>query len=80
MSQKFLDKIKLTTPSYPPPSRGRNLLALQIIPLPWWEGQGEGDITDYGNLFMGHETIKVVLNALPKRGRNEDPGKGLEVW
>jgi len=38
LSQKFLDKIQFTTPSYPPPSRGRNLSALRIFPLPWWEG------------------------------------------
>jgi hypothetical protein len=59
VSQKFLNKVRPATPTYPPPSRGREVFGLRVVPLPWWEGLGEGGL---GNLFEGfvrHDTSVI---------------------
>jgi hypothetical protein len=50
--QKSFRKVRSVTPTCPPPSRGREILAFRAVPLPWWEGLGEGVHTEVKTTWM----------------------------
>jgi len=72
MSQKLLYKIQTTTPTHPPPSRGRRILPFPVLPLPSWEGQGEGEHEMANEDKQGMHPLEVTLKfpeVSYKRGR-----------
>jgi hypothetical protein len=56
LSHKFLNTVRLTTPTYPPPSRGEEINGIPNTPLLLVGGARGGGPKDYGNLFPGHDT------------------------
>jgi len=75
MSRKLLFKIQRTTPTHPPPSRGRRLLPCPVLPLPTrrsrrlcgggGRGQGEGEHEMAHEDKQGMHPVGIMAVEIP---------------